>query len=88
MNRTRSSPSMPPHDRSSFANAPRSPNSTPYALTFWPSSVTSSTPSAASAATSASTSPGRRSRSVPRNEGTMQNVQVLLQPTEIDTQPE
>jgi hypothetical protein len=88
VNRTRSSPSMPPHDRRSFANAPRSPNSTPYALTFCPSSVTSSTPSAASAATSASTSPGRRSRSVPRSAGTMQNVQVLLQPTEIDTQPE
>ena len=33
-------------------------------------------------------SPGRRSFSLPRSDGTMQNVQVLLQPTEIDTQPE
>jgi hypothetical protein len=57
-------------------------------LTFWPSSVTSSTPSFTSAWTSASTSPGRRSFSLPRNDGTMQKVQVLLQPTEIDTQPE
>ena len=32
-------------------------------------------------------SPGRRSASLPRSDGTMQNVQVLLQPTEIDTQP-
>ena len=31
--------------------------------------------------TSARTSPGRRSCSVPRSDGTMQNVQVLLQPT-------
>ena len=35
---------------------------------------------------SASTSPGRRSVSAPRSAGTMQNVQVLSQPTEIDTQ--
>ena len=54
VNRSRSRPSISPQERSSAANAPRSPNSTPYALTFWPSSVTSSTPSAASAATSAS----------------------------------
>jgi hypothetical protein len=56
-------------------------------LTFCPSSVTSSTPSAASAETSASTSPGLRSFSLPRSDGTMQNVHVLLQPTEIDTHP-
>ncbi|SHX72912.1 Uncharacterised protein [Mycobacteroides abscessus subsp. abscessus] len=31
-------------------------------------------------------SPGLRSISLPRSEGTMQKVQVLLQPTEIDTQ--
>ncbi len=31
-------------------------------------------------------SPGRRSFSLPRSAGTMQNVQVLLQPTEIETQ--
>ena len=42
----------------------------------------------ASAWISARTSPGRRSFSLPRRLGTMQNVQVLLQPTEIDTQAE
>jgi hypothetical protein len=87
VNRTRSSPSTSPQARSSLPNASRSPNSTPYELTFWPSSVTSRTPSATSASTSARTSPGRRSFSLPRSAGTMQNVQVLLQPTEIDTQP-
>jgi hypothetical protein len=55
-------------------------------LTFCPSSVTSDTPSATSASISRSTSPGRRSSSLPRSDGTMQNVQVLLQPTEIATQ--
>ena len=44
------------------------------------------TPSATSASTSASTSPGRRSFSVPRSDGTMQNVHVLLHPTLIATQ--
>ena len=44
------------------------------------------TPSATSASTSARISPGRRSFSLPRSAGTMQNVQVLLHPTEIDTQ--
>ncbi len=44
------------------------------------------TPSATSASTSARISPGRRSFSLPRSAGTMQNVQVLLQPTLIDTQ--
>ena len=38
--------------------------------------------------TSSRMSPGRRSRSRPRSDGTMQKVQVLLQPTEMDTQPE
>ena len=66
-------------------NACRSPNSTPYALTFWPSRVTSDTPSATSASISARISPGRRSFSLPRSAGTMQNVQVLLHPTETDT---
>ena len=33
-------------------------------------------------------SPGRRSFSRPRSDGTMQKVQVLLQPTEIDTHAE
>ena len=49
-------------------------------LTFCPSSVTSMTPSPTSASISASMSPGRRSFSLPRRLGTMQNVQVLLQP--------
>ena len=86
VNRTRSSPSTSPHARSSLQNACRSPNSTPYALTFWPSRVISLTPSATSASISARISPGRRSFSLPRSAGTMQNVQVLLQPTLTDTQ--
>jgi hypothetical protein len=57
-------------------------------LTFCPSRVTSTTPWSTRACTSARISPGRRSFSVPRSDGTMQNVQVLLQPTLIDTQPE
>ncbi|CPU64578.1 Uncharacterised protein [Mycobacteroides abscessus] len=44
-------------------------------------------PASTSAPTSARTSPGRRSRSLPRRCGTMQNVHVLLQPTLIDTHP-
>ena len=80
VNRTRSSPSISPQARSSLENAWRSPNSTPYALTFCPSRVTSLTPSATSARISARMSPGRRSFSLPRSDGTMQNVQVLLQP--------
>src|SRR4051794_41884572 len=32
-------------------------------------------------------SPGLRSFSLPRSDGTMQKVQVLLHPTEMDTQP-
>ena len=85
VNRTRSSPSICRTARSSAAKACRSPNSTPYALTFWPSSVTSWTPSATSAEISARMSPGRRSVSRPRSAGTMQKVQVLLQPTLIET---
>ena len=87
VNRTRSRPSIAPVARSSLPNARRSPNSTPYELTFWPSRVTSMTPSATSISISARMSPGRRSFSLPRSDGTMQKVQVLLQPTEIDTQP-
>ncbi|MDH6188117.1 hypothetical protein M2168_001149 [Streptomyces sp. CZ24] len=44
------------------------------------------TPSATSASTSARMSPVRRSFSLPRRAGTMQKVQVLLQPTETETQ--
>ena len=86
VNRTRSRPSIWPQERSRFAKAARSPNSTPYALTFWPSRVISWTPSATSASISARMSPGRRSVSLPRSVGTMQKVQVLLQPTLIETQ--
>ncbi len=43
-------------------------------------------PSATSASISARISPGRRSRSLPRRLGTMQNVHVLLQPTLMETQ--
>ena len=85
--RTRSNPWMSPHARSSLANAPRSPNSTPYEFTFWPSRVTSTAPESTSAWTSARMSPGRRSFSLPRSWGTMQNVHVLLHPTEMDTHP-
>ena len=46
------------------------------------------TPSAASAWISSRMSPGRRSFSLPRSDGTMQKVQVLLHPTETDTQAE
>ena len=46
------------------------------------------TPSLTSAVISSRMSPGRRSFSRPRSDGTMQNVQVLLQPTEIDTHAE
>ena len=41
VNRTRRRPSISPQERSSLAKAERSPNSTPYAFTFCPSSVTS-----------------------------------------------
>ena len=86
VNRTRSRPGTSPQRRSSLANALRSPKSTPYAFTFCPSRVTSCTPSATSISISARISPGRRSISLPRSAGTMQKVQVLLQPTLIETQ--
>ena len=84
--RTRSSPSISPQARKSLLNACRSPNPAPYELTFCPRSVTSITPSATSVSISRRISPGRRSRSLPRSDGTMQKVHVLLQPTLIDTQ--
>ncbi len=84
--RTRSRPSILPQARSSLLKASRSPMSEPYALTFCPSRVISETPSATSASISARMSPGRRSFSLPRRAGTMQKVQVLLQPTEMETQ--
>src|SRR3954453_16782653 len=59
----------------------------PYELTFWPSSVTSRTPSAASSSISATSSSSGRLTSRPRVDGTMQNEQRMLQPAEICTQP-
>ena len=59
--------------------------SRPQELTFWPSSVTSRTPSAARRVTSATISPGRRLCSRPRTAGTMQYEQTELQPIEICT---
>jgi hypothetical protein len=47
--------------------------------------VISRTPSATSARTSPTISPIRRDFSGPRSDGTMQNVQVLSQPIDIDT---
>ena len=76
---------MSPQARSSFENASRSPNSEPYALTFCPRRVISSTPSSTRARISPRMSPGRRSFSLPRSAGTMQNVHVLLHPTLTDT---
>ena len=60
--------------------------SRPQELTFWPSSVTSLTPSAASRVTSATISPGRRLCSRPRTAGTMQYAHFELQPIETCTQ--
>ena len=83
--RSRLSPSIDPTSRSNLANAKRSPKSTPYAFTFWPRRVISITPCSTSALASANTSSADRSFSRPRSCGTMQKVQVLLQPTEIET---
>ena len=71
---------------SSSANVARAGRrSRPYELTFWPSSVTSRTPSAASRATSATSSSNGRETSAPRVDGTMQYEHAMLQPTEICT---
>ena len=86
MKRKRFSPSILPTSRSNFANAPRSPTSTPYAFTFWPSKVISITPCSTNARASATTSLASRSFSFPRSCGTIQKVQVLLHPTLIETQ--
>ncbi len=56
-----------------------------YAFTFWPSSVTSTTPCCASERTSASTCSSGRLTSSPRVYGTTQKVQYLLQPSMIET---
>ncbi len=74
---------------SSAANDERSPSRTarPYALTFWPSSVTSTTPCATISRTSATSSSSGRSTCRPRVVGTMQYEHFMLQPAEICTQP-
>src|SRR3546814_16512666 len=59
----------------------------PYEFTFCPSRVTSIAPSSTSIRISLRMSPGRRSFSLPRRLGTMQNVHVLLHPTEMATHP-
>ena len=63
---------MPSSSPSSSANDARGRRPRPYELTFWPSSVTSHTPSAASPRTSATSSSSGRETSRPRVEGTMQ----------------
>ena len=55
--------------RRAGARRSRLPRSRPYELTFWPSSVTSRTPSLARRVTSARISPGRRLTSRPRTDG-------------------
>ena len=60
--------------------------SRPKVLTFWPSSVTSTTPAATSPWTSARMSPIERDRCGPRTSGTMQKLHALSQPGAIDTQ--
>ena len=68
-----------------FAVAAPAPSGPRYALTFWPSSVTSRTPWSARSAISVSTSSNGRDISSPRVYGTTQNVQYLLQPSMIET---
>ena len=72
--RTRLMPSTAATARSSSANVarPSRGRSRPYEFTFWPSRVTSRTPSPARASTSPTTSAGGRLRSRPRTLGTMQ----------------
>src|SRR5215831_12721222 len=84
--RIRSTPSTASQARSSSPNSVRisGSRSRPHELTFWPSSVTSRTPSRASRVTSAMTSPGRRLCSRPRTAGTMQYAHFELHPIEIE----
>ena len=86
--RIRSIPSTASQARSSSPNSVSSPGrrSRPQEFTFWPSRVTSLTPSAASRVTSATISPGRRLCSRPRTAGTMQYAHFELQPIETCTQ--
>ena len=80
-------PSIASSSRSSSAKLTRASfgRSRPYELTFWPSSVTSHTPSSASRAISSTSSAGSRLTSRPRVDGTMQKAQPMLQPCEICT---
>ncbi len=59
--------------------------SRPKEQTFWPSSVTSRTPSAARRSTSVTISPAGRDTSRPRVDGTMQYEHAQLHPTDICT---
>ena len=86
--RIRSIPSIESTARRSSPNSVRmsGTRSRPQEFTFWPSSVTSLTPSAASEVTSARMSPGRLLCSRPRTDGTMQYEHFELQPIEIWSQ--
>ena len=86
VNRTRRMPSTAPTAASRSAKSGRRfVRSRPYELTFWPSSVTSTTPRRASVSTSATMSSGGRLASGPRTDGTMQNAHELSQPVWIVT---
>ena len=79
-------PSTVPIARSNSANnGRRFVRSRPYELTFWPSSVISTTPSAARRSTSRTISSKGREISLPRTDGTMQKAQRLSQPIWIVT---
>src|SRR2546426_3442715 len=64
---------------------PGTVRSRPYVLTFWPRSVTSTTPFEARCWTSERMSPIERDRCDPRTSGTMQKVHALSQPTATET---
>ncbi len=85
VNRTRSKPSISPHARSSLESEPVA-DAVAEGVHVLAQNVTSLAPSSTHWRISARMSPGRRSCSLPRVVGTMQKVQVLLQPTEMATQ--
>ena len=91
VNRIRRMPSTPFTARRSSANRaflldPGTVRSRPYVFTFWPRSVTSTTPRRARPCTSATMSPSARERWGPRTRGTMQKVHRLSHPTLTATQ--
>ena len=77
----RSMPSMPSTRSRSAARSVGGSRSRPYALTVWPSSVTSRQPAAASPRISSTIASGAWLRSRPRVIGTTQNVQCFSQPS-------